>query len=170
MRETCCSNQPAALAAVPFPKGHFLQEAAGSQPAPAFGSTFPGRGTKLLVGWAVKACSVVSVLLADDAPLRSQAGSRTEHGEAEASSGSQRPETQSQGAGSTQPARCVCPLLVELSPKPSHAPPSRSTHLGRQRYLYKCEDAFCSMGQSSRWDNLAPSAAKDSLCGLRQFS
>lgn len=63
-----------------------------------------------------RALSVLCPLLADDAFPCSQAGRGAEHGEAEASSGSEHPETQPQGAGAAQPARFVT-WMVQPSPE-----------------------------------------------------
>lgn len=126
---------------------------------------------------SVGACSVQQhpVLLADVVPLCSQAGRGTERGEAEASGGSEHPETQPQGAGSTQPAGYVS-WLAKSAPKQAHAPPLQSSQTwlevehppgagwgGR-------EDAACSMEKSSCWENLISGAAKDSPCDLGQFT
>lgn len=65
---------------------------------------------------SVKACSALCPFLADDGPLCSQVGRGTEHGEAEASSGPEHPETQPKGAGPAQPARFVS-WIVQPSPE-----------------------------------------------------
>lgn len=109
-------------------------------------------------------CSVQQfpVPLADDGPLCLQAGRGTEHGEAEASGSSEHPETQPEGAGSTQPTGYVS-WLVKPSPEQAHAPPLQSSQmwLEAEHSLWQAEvpvgqheDAFCSMEKSSQWDNL----------------
>uniref|UniRef100_A0A672VDU2 SH3 domain-containing protein n=1 Tax=Strigops habroptila TaxID=2489341 RepID=A0A672VDU2_STRHB len=52
---------------------------------------------------------------------------------------------------------------VQNALRRSHKEQVQPSQQGMQRYLYKCENSFCSTEESSRWDNLTPSAAKDSL-------
>lgn len=154
-----------------------LQDLSLSLPlgTPAFGNIFPIRGTKLLQGGLCQSLlsAMFPIPLAEDAPLCSQAGRGTEHGEAEASGGSVHPETQPQGAGSAQPTRYVS-WLVEPSPKQNpyislaelpdlaeaEQPPEQA-----EIPAGWCEDDSCFTENSIRWDNLIPRAAS-----LRRFT
>lgn len=126
-------------------------------PSLPFGDTSPALPQLLL-------CRALSVLV-DDVPLCSQVGRGAEHGETEASSGSEHPETQPKGAGPAQPARLVTGI-VQPSPEAAlemdHPPKGGQRHLQlTHRHLQRSlwEDAFSSMAKNSWQDNLTPASA-----------